>query len=104
MKREKQSQNRREEINEVLNFEKTAQKAIQERRNFFEYNNHFYFFKKDNNGNVYICSDGRFIAYVFIKKEKCLIRILREEKEYVTNTQTPLPFSIKYSQANNVER
>lgn len=77
------------------NFEETAQQAIQNQSNSFEYHNHSYYFKKDEAGNVYICSDGRVIADAFIENGECLVDIAEGEKRYVSNTQPPVPLCIK---------
>lgn len=78
-----------------LNFEETVQQAIQMQRNTFEYHAHDYFFKKDDNGNVYICSKGRIIADAFIEEGECLVDIAENEKRYVSNTQPAEPLRIK---------
>ena len=84
-----------------LNFEQTAQRAIQEKKNTFEYHNHVYCFKKDNDENVYICSDERIVADAFIEDEQCLVDILESEKRYVSNTQPPQPLIIKDGKIQN---
>lgn len=77
------------------NFEETVQQAIQNQSNCFEYHNHSYYFKKDEAGKVYICSDGRIIADVFTENGECLVDIAKSEKRYVSNTQPPVPLCIK---------
>ena len=66
---------------EGLNFEETTQQAIQIQSNSFEYHNHSYYFKKDEDGNVYICSEGRIIADAFIEDGQCLVDIMEAEKK-----------------------
>lgn len=83
------------------NFEETAQQAIQNQNNSFEYHNHSYYFKKDKDGNVYICSDGRVIADAFIENGECLVDIPESEKRYVSNTQPPVPLCIKDGKIQN---
>lgn len=78
-----------------LNFEETARQAIQMQSNSFEYHNHSYYFKKDDEGNVYICSEGRIIADAFIEQGECLVDIAEREKRYVSNTQPPELLRIK---------
>ena len=77
------------------NFEESAQQAIREQSNSFEYHNHLYYFKKDDDGSVYICSEGRIVADAFIEGEQCLVDILESEKRYVSNTQPLVPLCIK---------
>jgi len=80
---------------EGLDFEETVQLAIQNQSNAFEYHEHSYYFKKDEEGNVYICSEGRIIADAYIEEGECLVDIAEKEKRYVSNTQPPLPLCIK---------
>lgn len=84
-----------------LNFEQTAQSAIQAKENSFEYHNHSYYFKKDDDGSVYICSEGRIVADAFIEENQCLVDILESEKRYVSNTQPPQPLIIKEGKIQN---
>lgn len=84
-----------------LDFEQTAQSAIQAKKNSFEYHNHTYYFKRDESGNVYICSKGRIVADAFIEDEQCLVDILESEKRYVSNTQPPQPLIIKEGKIQN---
>ena len=88
-----------------LNFEETVHKAIQTQKNSFEYHNHSYELKKDKDGCIYICSEGRIIADVFIDDGECLVDIADAEKKYVSNTQPPVPLCIKDGkiQNNNIE-
>jgi len=78
-----------------LNFEEAAQNAIHIQSNSFEYHNHTYYFKKDNDGNIYICSEGRIIADAFIEDGECIVDIVEGEKRYVSNTQPSVPLQIK---------
>lgn len=84
-----------------LNFEQTAQSAIQAKENSFEYHNHSYYFKKGDDGSVYICSEGRIVADAFIEDEQCLVDILESEKRYVSNTQSSQPLIIKDGKIQN---
>lgn len=84
-----------------LDFEQTAQSAIQVEKNSFEYHNHTYYFKKDESGNVYICSEGRIVADAFIEDGQCLVDIVESEKRYVSNTQPPQPLIIKDGKIQN---
>ena len=80
---------------EGMNFEETVKLSIQEHSNSFKYHNHEFYFKKDNDGNIYICSEGRIIADIFIENSECLVDVLEAEKRYVSNTQPPVHLHIR---------
>ena len=84
-----------------MNFEQTVQQAVQEQKNSFEYHNHSYSFKKGENEMVFLCSEGRIIADVFIEDGDCDVDIRMGEERYVSNTQPTQPLQIKDGKLQN---
>ena len=87
--------------NEGLNFEETAQEAVKKKSNEFEYHNHLYYFKTDDVGKKYICSNNRIIANIFLENNQCLVDVLKNEQKYVSNTQPTVSYNNEYEKLQN---
>lgn len=77
------------------NFEETVWQAMQNRQNTFEYHNHSYTLKKDNEETIYICSNNEIIAEMITDGENYEIEIKPEKEAYVSNTESKTPIVIK---------
>ena len=78
-----------------MNFEETVQQAIKNQKPSFEYHNHFYEIQINENGEAYVYSRGRVIAYVLIIDEECEVEIMEGEENYVSNVQPPIQLHIE---------